>query len=59
MAEFITQNGATFVVGFLAALAVALAALRLIRDRREGKRSCGNHCNGCAMAGSCHIQENK
>ena len=37
----------------LAAL-VAVVILRLRRDRKQGKTSCGGNCGCCPMAGSCH-----
>lgn len=36
-------------------LAVVFFGVRsIIRDKRQGKSSCGSHCGSCPMSGSCH-----
>lgn len=46
--------GATLAVGLIVALIVAAIVLKLVRDRKKGKSSCGCNCAHCAMAGCCH-----
>lgn len=54
MLNFITDNLGT--IGVLAVLSaiVALAVYSLIKNKKEGKTSCGCSCGSCAMADKCH-----
>lgn len=47
---------ATILVAALLLAAVALIVRKLVRDRRQGKSSCGCGCEHCASAGLCHGQ---
>ena len=33
--------------------AVTLAIMKILKDKKAGKSSCGCNCSGCAMAGKC------
>lgn len=48
------DNLATIVVGLIVLGVVILVARKLIKDKRQGKSSCGGGCAGCAMNGQCH-----
>ena len=37
--------------------AIALAAYKVIRDKRAGKSSCGCGCSSCPMSESCHKEK--
>lgn len=50
--------GTFFVATVLIAL-VALIIVKLIRDKRAGKSSCGCGCQNCAMHGQCHKVKEK
>ena len=52
MLEFLTANGGTLLIGALIAVAVVLILLKLRRDKRKGRSSCG--CENCPSAGMCH-----
>lgn len=54
MLQGIAENAGTIVVSLLLIGAVALIVIRLRRDRKQGKCSCGGNCGCCPMAGSCH-----
>ncbi len=54
MLNGIMENAGTIVVSLLLAGLVALIIVRLRRDRKRGKSSCGANCGCCPMAGSCH-----
>jgi len=46
-------------IGSIAVLAVlltvlALVAVKIIRDKKRGKSSCGASCANCPMSGKCH-----
>lgn len=44
----------TLIVGLVVAAVLAAAAVKLIKDKRNGKSGCGCGCKNCAMAGKCH-----
>ena len=50
--DFIIENIWSIVIGALVLAAVVLAAVKIIKDRKKGKCSCG--CEGCAFSESCH-----
>ena len=47
----------TAIAGLLLAAALVLAVRKIIKDRKDGKSSCGFGCNGCAMRDTCHRKE--
>ncbi len=54
MFAWIAENIVTILICLVLALVVTAIIVKLIRDRRKGKSSCGCNCAHCAMAGSCH-----
>ena len=56
MLQTIADNAGTIIVTLILIGIVAAAVLRLIRDKRQGKSSCGCNCGCCPMTGSCHKQ---
>ena len=52
--EWLVQNWGTLLVGGVLALVVLAIVLRLIRNKKEGKSSCGCGCEGCALRDRCH-----
>lgn len=46
----------SIVVGLIIATFIALAIIKIVKDRKNGKHSCnyGGSCGGCPMAGQCH-----
>ena len=54
MLQAIADNAGTIIVSLVLIGVVALIVLRLHRDKRRGKSSCGGNCGCCLMAGSCH-----
>ncbi len=54
MFKWIAENISTILV-FAALLLIAVLIIRsLVRNKRQGKSSCGCNCAHCAMAGQCH-----
>ena len=49
--DFITQNIWSIVIGALVLAAVIFAVIKIIKDRKKGKCSCG--CEGCAFSNTC------
>ena len=54
MLEFIIENLATIVISLLLLAAVTGIAVKLIKDWRAGKTSCGCGYSACPMSGTCH-----
>lgn len=54
MFEFIVNNLSTILVGSGTAAVLVGIALKILRDKRKGKSSCGSSCAGCPSAGMCH-----
>lgn len=44
----------TVVLCALLIAVVAAIVIKLVRDKKEGKSSCGCGCSACAMKGMCH-----
>ena len=59
MWEWITSNIANIVIVVILLAAVGLAAGKILRDRKNGKSSCGCNCGSCPMSGSCHKEGQK
>ena len=38
---------------------VALIIVKLVRDKKAGKSSCGGNCGHCAMSRECHKVDKK
>jgi len=47
------------IVGLIVAVAIVLVVVKIIRDKKKGRSSCGGGCSGCAMYGTCHKPEKK
>lgn len=61
MAAWISANIADIIVVAVIAALVILVIVKMARDRRAGKTSCGcgGSCAGCAMSGKCHADMEK
>jgi len=54
MISFLTENLATIVIsGILILICYAIIAQQ-IKNKKNGKSSCGCGCSGCAMSSICH-----
>jgi len=51
---WLSENLVTIAICLFLAAAVTAIIVKLARDRKKGKTSCGCNCAHCAMAGSCH-----
>ena len=54
MFHWIAANVWTILICLVLNAVVAAIIVKLVRDHRKGKSSCGCNCAHCAMAGSCH-----
>ncbi len=56
MFRWIAENAGTVIVSVLLIGLVTGIVVRLRKDKKQGKSSCGGNCGCCPMAGSCHKQ---
>ena len=54
--QAIAENAGTILISLALAGLVTLIVIRLRKDKKQGKPSCGCNCGNCPMAGSCHRQ---
>jgi hypothetical protein len=54
MIAWIAENLGTIIVSAVLIAAIVAVSLRLVKDRKKGKSSCGCGCASCAMSGACH-----
>lgn len=57
MLQWFSENLATIIVCAVLALVTVLIVVKLVRDRKSGKASCGGSCAGCPNCGGCHHWE--
>lgn len=57
MLQWFSANAGTLVLCILLLAVVAWIVRSLLRQRKQGKSSCGCNCAHCAMHGSCHTQK--
>ncbi|MCR4708572.1 MAG: FeoB-associated Cys-rich membrane protein [Clostridiales bacterium] len=50
----IAENVGTIAVTLVLIGIVAAVLVKLHKDRKQGKSSCGGSCGCCPMSGSCH-----
>lgn len=49
---------ATVLISLALVIIVALIVWSVLRDKKNGKSTCGSNCAHCSMAGSCHGKHN-
>ena len=54
MMNWIANNIATILISLGLLIIVFAIIVKLVKDKKKGKSSCGCNCAHCAMAGSCH-----
>lgn len=54
MLNWFTENFGTILVLSALGAVVAAIVIHMVREKRQGKTSCGAGCAHCAMAGMCH-----
>ena len=54
MIQDIMNNAGTIIVSIALIGLVAGIIIRLRKDKKQGKSSCGGNCGCCPMSGSCH-----
>ena len=59
MLEWLYSNLANILIIGAVLGIVTLVIVSMVRDKRDGKSSCGCNCSHCAMAGKCHPNAKK
>ena len=54
MFQWISENTGTVIVSIVLIALVTGIIIRLRKDKKQGKTSCGGNCSCCPMSGSCH-----
>lgn len=57
MLQWIAANIATILVCIVLILTVGLVIRYLVRQKKQGRSSCGCNCASCAMRGACHSEK--
>lgn len=54
MFSFIAENLSTILICIVLIAIVVSISIYLVRQKQQGKSSCGAGCAHCAMQGTCH-----
>ncbi len=57
MIQWLQNNIGTVIVCAIVAIMFVSIAVKLIRDKKQGKAGCSCGCSGCAMKDSCHSKK--
>ena len=57
MLTWLNANLGNIVVILILLVIVFFSFRSVVRNRRQGKSSCGCSCGSCAMSGSCHNKQ--
>lgn len=57
--DWLINNLATIVISIILAVILGLIIYKLIKNKKQGKSSCGCDCSSCPMGGRCHGEDNK
>lgn len=53
MWKWLTENLATVIIAVILLAALTAIAVKLIRNKKQGKSSCGCGCKNCVLSGKC------
>ena len=54
MLNFLAPHWGSILIGAIIVIVVALVIVKMYRDHKKGKSSCGCGCSNCPSAGMCH-----
>lgn len=54
MLDWLIANLGSIIIALVLAVIIALIIIKMLKDKKNGKTSCGCGCSGCAMKDSCH-----
>ncbi len=58
MLQWMKANLSTILISVALVVIVAMIIWHLVRQKKQGKSSCGCNCAHCALSGSCHSAPN-
>ena len=53
MLEFLQNNWGSFAVGAVVLAVIVLIVMKLVRDKKAGRYTCGGNCGHCAGCQEC------
>lgn len=59
MFEWLVSNIGTIVIVTSLVVTAALIIGKMIRDKRNGRPTCGGNCSHCSMSDSCRYKKDK
>lgn len=54
MPEFLAENAGTIIVFLMVVACITAIILKMVRDKKKGKTSCGSSCGCCPNSALCH-----
>lgn len=54
MLGFLAANWGSILIGAILAAVIVLIVVKLFRNKKKGKTSCGCGCEQCLSSGMCH-----
>lgn len=57
MIGWLVENLGTIIISLILAGIVAMTIMRLVKDKKQGKSSCGGNCAHCGSCSACHQME--
>ena len=54
MLAWLSENLGTIIVSLILIAVVSTVIVKMVKDKKHGKSSCGCGCENCAMHGKCH-----
>ncbi|MCR5687593.1 MAG: FeoB-associated Cys-rich membrane protein [Lachnospiraceae bacterium] len=54
MTAWLAENLGTIIVSLILVLTVAAIIRKMVRDKKQGRTSCGGNCAHCSMCAGCH-----
>ncbi|MGI6337068.1 MAG: FeoB-associated Cys-rich membrane protein [Eubacteriales bacterium] len=58
MPAWLAVHWGTIVVSAFLIAVVFLIIMKMRKDQKQGKSTCGGNCAHCVMGGSCHLKDN-
>lgn len=52
--SFIIENIGTIIIGLIVFVLIVGIVVKLVKDKKKGKTSCGCGCSNCPSSGICH-----
>ena len=57
--EFLKNNAGTLAVALVLTAVIVLIAVRIVKNKKNGKSTCSCGCSNCPMSASCHGKSEK